>query len=192
MKANRKRKWKSMSLKVQHLQLELEEREEALKAFEEEFLSALSQIEVEEGPSAQPNSPPPQVVSTSPEDIIEKEVPPEAPEDMKTLWRAIAVETHPDKTGGDTEKEAVYKRAAEAWKDRKYGDLYRIALELGIDIPESETNWLLLEEMEVNLQAQIDQKERSVLWEWGNAPPEKKDKILAFYLASKGKRVKRG
>ena len=181
-----------MSLKVQHLQLELEEREEALKAFEEEFLSALSQIEVEEGAPTQPNGPQPQVVSTSPEDIIEKEVPPEAPEDMKTLWRAIAVETHPDKTGGDTEKEAVYKRAAEAWKDRKYGDLYRIALELGIDIPESETNWILLEEMEGDLQAQIAQKERSVLWEWGNAPPEKKDKILAFYLASKGKRVKRG
>ncbi len=192
MKANRKRKWKSMSLKVQHLQLELEEREEALKAFEEEFLSALSQIEVEEGAPTQSNSPQPQVVSTSPEDIIEKEVPPEAPEDMKALWRAIAVETHPDKTGGDTEKEAVYKRAAEAWKDRKYGDLYRIALELGIDIPESETNWLLLEEMEGDLQAQIAQKERSVLWEWGNAPPEKRDKILAFYLASKGKRVKRG
>ena len=181
-----------MSLKVQHLQLELEEREEALKSFEEEFLSALSQIEVEEGASTQPNGPRPQVVSTSPEDIIEKEVPPEAPEDMKTLWRAIAVETHPDKTGGDTEKEAIYKRAAEAWKDRKYGDLYRIALELGIDIPESETNWILLEEMEGDLQAQIAQKERSVLWEWGNAPPEKKDKILAFYLASKGKRVKRG
>ena len=46
--ADLKRRRKSISLKIEHLRLELEEREEAIRVFEKEFLDALSSLETEQ------------------------------------------------------------------------------------------------------------------------------------------------
>jgi hypothetical protein len=197
MKKNSKRKWKSISLKVQHLQLELEEREELLRQYEEEFLRKLTEALVEE--VVQPENKP--VVSAPPpvnnpnldqqvEDIMDAPPPADGPEEMKQLWRSIAIATHPDKTQGDEHKAELYKRAGEAWRSGRYNELYKIALELDIEPPDTDVTYTVLEEITVDLEKKISEKEKSILWEWGRAKDDQKHRIMDLYLASKGKKRK--
>ena len=189
-KASRRKK--SLALKVQHLRLEIEEREEEIKSAEEEFLKELSSIDCED--IVKKDSPPPNVITKSDhrdeEHDLEIEKPHEGPEEMKQLWRSIAILTHPDKTGGDPEKDDLYKRANDAWKKGEYARLVPIALELGIEPPDTEGSITLLEEMTRDLETRLKETEKSVLWEWSQAKPEAKKRILDLYLLSKGKRRK--
>jgi hypothetical protein len=191
-KASRRRK--SLALKVQHLRLEIEDREEEMRSAEEEFLKEISSIDCEELVKKSPPPPaPPQVVSNAssvPDEVLEIDKAPEGPEEMKSLWRSIAIATHPDKTGGDPEKDDLYKRANEAWKKGEYSKLVQIALELGIDPPDTESSLSLLEEMTHDLEKKLKETEKSVLWEWSKAPPEAKKRIIDLYLLSKGKKRK--
>jgi len=186
-RASRRRK--SLVLKVQHLRLELEDREEELKFAEEEFLKELSSVECDD--IVQKSSPAPEVQAkgraNSSEDIFQPEKLPDGPEEMKTLWRSIAIMTHPDKTGGDPEKDDLYKKANDAWKKGEYSRLVQIALELGIDPPDTESSLALLEEMTSDLERKLKEVERSVLWEWHQSSPGERNRILDLYLLSKGK-----
>ena len=156
-KASRRRK--SLALKVQHLRLEIEDREEEMRSAEEEFLKEISSIDCEDLVKKSPPPPaPPQVVSNDssiPDEVLEIDKAPEGPEEMKSLWRSIAIATHPDKTGGDPEKDDLYKRANEAWKKGEYSKLVQIALELGIDPPDTESSLSLLEEMTHDLEKKL-------------------------------------
>lgn len=194
-KSSKNRKWKSLSLKIQHLQLELEEREEALRSYEEEFLSTLSSLQIDDVTSSKDKSiiePHVTIIDKSVKDdqIIDSPPPVEGPEEMKQLWRSIAVNTHPDKTQGDEEKSDFYKRANEAWRNGNYSELYKIAMILDIEPPDTEVTYLKLEEISSDLERKISEKEKSVLWEWGKAQGEEKNRILDLYLASKGKKKK--
>jgi hypothetical protein len=198
MKKNSKRKWKSISLKVQHLQLELEEREELLRQYEEEFLRKLTEALVEEvvQPENKPvaSAPPPvnnPNIDQQVEDIMDAPPPADGPEEMKQLWRSIAIATHPDKTQGDEHKAELYKRAGEAWRNGRYNELYKIALELDIEPPDTDVTYTVLEEITVDLEKKISEKEKSILWEWGRAKDDQRSKIMDLYLASKGKKRKR-
>ena len=55
--ADIKRRRKSVSLKIEHLRLELEEREDVIKGFEQEFLKELAALEVEELEPEKPAQP---------------------------------------------------------------------------------------------------------------------------------------
>ena len=194
MKKSSKRRSKSLSLKIQHLQLELEEREEVLRQYEVDFFQALSTLEVDDivaketakGPTVAVSG----VVEPPPEVIVEAPPPVEGPEEMKQLWRSIAVLTHPDKTRGDEEKAEFYKRANEAWRSGNYSELYKIAVALDIEVPDTEVTYVTLEEITTDLEKKISEKEKSVLWEWGQAQGGMKQRILDAYLASKGKKRK--
>jgi hypothetical protein len=125
---NKTKKLKSLSHKVEHLRLELEDREEALRTLEQEFMTELSKFEVED-------IEPPKATEDKPEaehsfETIEFNLPPpeDAPEhpttqkkapteDAKKLWRQIAAATHPDKTGNDPKKTELYKAAQAAMDD---------------------------------------------------------------------------
>lgn len=191
-KASRRKK--SLALKVQHLRLEIEEREEEIKEAEEAFLKELAAIDCEDiVKKSTPSSSPQVVINTSSHDIgedLEVEKAPDGPEEMKQLWRSIAIATHPDKTGGDPEKDDLYKKANDAWKKGEYSRLVQIALELGIEPPDTEGSLALLEEMTHELEKRLKETEKSVLWEWSQAPPDAKKRILDLYLLSKGKRRK--
>jgi hypothetical protein len=196
-KSQKNRRWKSLSLKIQHLQLELEDREEVLRQYEEEFLRALSSYEVDDVNPAtvKPHSNDvrhQEEISREPTDNVVIDAPPpiEGTPEMKQLWRAIAVLTHPDKTFGDEEKAEFYKRANDAWRKGNYSELYKIALALDIEVPDSEVTYVTLEEITSDLEKKISEKEKSVLWEWGRAKGDAKHKILDMYLASKGKKRK--
>jgi len=191
-KASRRKK--SLALKVQHLRLEIEEREEEIKEAEEAFLKELAAIDCEDiVKKSTPPSSPQVVINDSSHDNgedLEVEKAPDGPEEMKQLWRSIAIVTHPDKTGGDPEKDDLYKRANSAWNKREYSKLVQIALELGIDPPDTENSIALLEEMTHDLEKVLKETENSVLWEWSQAAPEAKKRIIDLYLLSKGKRRK--
>jgi hypothetical protein len=196
--ADLKRRRKSVSLKIEHLRLELEEREEAIKNFEQEFLKELSALETEELEPEKPAQPlvgnvnvvdasslPEEVESNQPDTS-------DRPEDAKKLWRQIAAETHPDKTGGDPEKTELYKRANEAWMTASYDEIYRIAALLGMELPEgSEASLSALEGISTDLEKKLKDSETSVMWMWGTTTPEKKQGIIDIYLRSRGKKRKR-
>jgi hypothetical protein len=194
-----KRRRKSLKLKVEHLKLELEDREEETSKIEKEFLELLASLEVEEIPHA-PQSPlPGQVEIKQPvEGSGEEEVQPASPiqdhpEEFKKIWKQVAAATHPDKTNNDPEATELYKRATAAWNSGNYADLIGVAMELGIDIPEqSNADLEVLQSAATDLEGRIKSLEGSVLWEWRNAPPDKKDRILDLYLGSKGKKRKKG
>lgn len=196
MKRQSKRRSKSLSLKIQYLQLELEEKEEEIRQYEMEFLEALSSVHMEDMEISQPNQDLPKINivnlsdSRSSQEIMEPTAPIEGPEEMRQLWRSIAMLTHPDKTQGDEEKAELYKHANDAWRVGNYGELYKVAVTLGIDVTDSEAAHATLEEIAVEIEKKISEKEKSVLWEWGRAKGEAKQRILDLYLASKGKKRK--
>ena len=189
-----KRRWKSLSFKVEHLRLEVEEREEALKKFEEEFLSELSNLELEDLPGEEPKPLISQPTIIDATGLPEEVAPADAtagPEEMKKLWKMIAAVSHPDKTKNDPKKTELYKRAAKAWKDKSYDELYRVALELGIDPPDaSEESIAVLNGISADLETKLKESETSVMWMWGTTSPEKKQGIIDIYLRSRGKKRK--
>ena len=188
-----KRRWKSTSLKVQHLRLELELRDEELRKLEQQFSQELLTIEIEDldvenkQDLFMPLENPSQCKELSPQSAI----PSDGAEDVKKLWRSIAIVAHPDKTGNDPYKTELYKKAAVAWANNSYGELYNIAIDLNIEPPDlSESSLRFLIESIQKLEQEINNKQNSLLWLWGSSPREKKDAIIDIYLKSRGKRRK--
>lgn len=194
-----KRRWKSLSFKVEHLRLELEDRDEALNQYEKDFLEELAKVADEDLPRPEAPETSKDIVvkdfsipDPDPQDVpAAPEFEGERPEEMKRLWKSIAAATHPDKTGGDPEKTELYKRASEAWKTGSFDELFSVALELGLTPPDpSQDGIQALEKLSGDLQKKLQDSERSVLWMWGTSPPEKRQGIIDIYLKSKGKKRK--
>lgn len=203
MKGNGKRKWKSLTLKVEHLRLEIEDHEETLDNITKQFMEELSRVADAEEPPAQPASPAsPNPATTviedrtegdpTPEPDLPTREDPEIPDEIKALWKKIAVATHPDKTGGDVAKSELYRRAAAAMADGSIDEIVAVALELGMDLPEASTAAVTrLEKVAGDLEGRLKNIENSVLWQWANAPQKKRDVILAAYMKSKGMKPKK-
>jgi hypothetical protein len=200
MKGTGKRKWKSLTLKVEHLRLEIEDREEVMDDITKQFMDELSQVaDGTEEPPAPPTPPQPTVIMedrtegdpTSQPDLPTREDP-EIPDEIKALWKKIAVATHPDKTGGDPEKSELYRRAASAMADGSIDEIVAVAVELGMDLPEASTAAVTrLEKVAGDLEGRLKNIENSVLWQWASAPQKKRDVILATYMKSKGLKPKK-
>ena len=200
MKGTGKRKWKSLTLKVEHLRLEIEDREEVMDDITRQFMDELSQVaDGTEEPPAPPAPPQPNVIMedrtegdpTSQPDLPTREDP-EIPDEIKALWKKIAVATHPDKTGGDPEKSELYRRAASAMADGSIDEIVAVAVELGMDLPEASTAAVTrLEKVAGDLEGRLKNIENSVLWQWASAPQKKRDVILAAYMKSKGLKPKK-
>lgn len=192
---DKKRRMKSLNLKVEHLRLEIEDREESIRNFERDFLEEISKIEIEEinGVQQQPVIPQVNLIDQSVPD--EEEVPPgdfvDRPEDIKKVWKSIAALTHPDKTGNDPEKTELYKRASEAMNKGSFDEIFRIAVQLGIDLPDMGDNGVeILQSISSDLEKKLKDTETSVLWMWGTTSPEKRQGIIDIYLRSRGKKRK--
>ena len=201
MKKN-KRKWKSLTLKVEHLRLELEDHEEVLSSATQEFMKQLNEVAEGPPPPPKPKAPPAENLEggqsghTSSEEPTQPEHEPqdksELPEEIKALWKQIAKVAHPDKTGGDPEKTELYKRAATAAAEGAVDENIAVALELGLDVPEaSEAVVEKLEKVADDLQGRLNNLENSVLWQWASAPPNKRAAIMALYMKSKGLKPKK-
>ena len=197
---DKKKKKKSLKLKSEYLKLELEEKIEETAKYEKEFMDVLLQLELEDLPSEpsanqqKSTAATVEVLGDQAEDIapeqgeVKEE---EKPEELKKLWKQIALLTHPDRSGNDPEKVEKYKRAAVAGDAKNYAEIISIAEELGIDLPEDTVVDLhILEKFIDDLQGKIKENEGSILRAWATAPQNKKEKILDIYLKSKGKKRK--
>lgn len=196
---NSRRKWKSLTLKVEHLRIEIEDREETMVDLERKFMEELSELaEMNPDPPPPPAPPAAQVEvldgteSRPPEEVESTPAGGEMPEEIRKLWKSIAGATHPDRTGNDERKTQLYKEAMEAWKSGAVDEIVRIATELGFELPEaSPTAIAKLETIATDLEKKLASSEQNVLWQWGKAPPAMKAKIMEAFIASKKMRRKK-
>jgi len=190
---SRKRKWKSLKHKVEHLRLEIEDRNEVLQSAESEFLKALSGLtDGSPIPDEEPQRPAdPTIIGVGEDPGHEADVEPAPkgdplPEDIKKIWKAIASLTHPDRTGNNPEKTKLYLAASKAVESGAVDEILQIALELNIDIPEASDGAVAkLDSLAKDLQKQLSETENSVLWQWSNSPPDIRTKILNAYITAK-------
>lgn len=192
-RSKRKKKLRSLTHKVEHLRLEVEYHDDALKEYEEEFMKEL--LNLTDG--SLPGDPDPQPEPTiqvqgegpdvpSGESIVESKQAKELPDDIKKIWKTIALMTHPDRTKNDPEKTELYLAANKAADEGHVDEILRIAAELNIEIPEDSP--LVEEKLESianELETKLKQAEDSVLWQWGNAPPDMRKNIMDAYIAMK-------
>lgn len=187
-----KRRWKSLSLKVQHLRLELEDREDRVKELEDLFKDEVSKFELEDIDGYQNDDGiKSNVFIKGINEETESSNPPDGPATLKKIWRLIAISCHPDKTNNDLYKTELYKQAESAWRNGSYDELYRIAEELNIEIPEyTEESIEALSGISANLEGKIKENEQSIIWIWGQAHEDVRLEILDVYLRSIGKKRK--
>lgn len=104
-------------------------------------------------------------------------------EDIKNIFKKIALKTHPDRLRDLNEEEKeemteMYKAAAAASKDNDGGSLLEIAYELGIDIdlePQKEEKWL--KEKIEKLNGEIANIEHDVRWIWYHSDEDKRTSL---------------
>jgi len=194
-----KRKWKSLTLKVEHLRLELEDAKEVMEDAEREFMEELSKVAEASPPPPQPKVTP-KVITVNEGPDIDPPPPPaetvqekqDLPEEIKSLWKQIAKATHPDKTGNDPEKTELYKRASAAAENGAIDEIIAVAMDLGLDVPEaSPVAVMRLEQLADDLAGRLKNLENSVLLQWASAPPNKRATIMALYMKSKGMKPKK-
>jgi hypothetical protein len=100
---------------------------------------------------------------------------------VRKLFRAIALETHPDALYGEDAdtieyKESLYKKAARAAKKGKEYELLEIAVSLGItDILNDTEIYLLLDKAMMNLKNKVHQLKNSIMWLWYHANGKQKN-----------------
>jgi hypothetical protein len=191
------RKIKLLLHKLGYLRLEIETKTEELSTHETEFNAKYysTYADEEETPSPPPaessDTPPgrvemPQQPSETSEEtpeesvstpVVNEVVEPE-PEDLKKIWKQIAMKTHPDKTGGNPHLTELYKRASDAYSGKKYDEIIEVAIELGLELENlSDEATKLLEKRVEELEKKLQGLQLNVLWEWATAGEEKRTKI---------------
>ncbi len=192
-RSKRKKKLRSLTHKVEHLRLEVEYHDDALKEYEEEFMKEL--LDLTEGSLPGDPEPQPQPTVEIQGDVdggvpagsmVESKQAKELPEDIKKIWKTIALMTHPDRTKNDPEKTELYLAANKAADEGHVDEILRIAAELDIEIPDDSP---LVEEKLESIASELETKlkaaEDSVLWQWGNAPTDMRKNIMDAYIAMK-------
>ncbi len=114
---------------------------------------------------------------------------------IKDLYRKIAIETHPDKNTGKSEKEIkkkqeLYNMATSAKKEKDIDALISIGIELEMDLSNLDMRCLNL------LEKQLDQKEqeiakmrKDIAWHWYYAIDAKRDFIISKICPKPDKEV---
>lgn len=180
----RPKTWKSLLLKVRHLDLEVEDHQDLLKEHQAEFERLVREAAGE--PVVASNEPDePGLIKADPEAPPgaappEAAPPPDYPDVIRKLWRAIAAKTHPDKTGGDPHLTDLYKEAVDALDRAAFERLIDIALELGIQIPMDEDLVPYIQQRADALTAEVRRIEELAVWAWMQAKTDaERAKIIA-------------
>jgi hypothetical protein len=104
----------------------------------------------------------------------------EVPESINKLWKLVALKTHPDRNKNNEELTSQYILASDAYKEKSYGKLLIIALELGISIPEDNKLIPYIKDNISSLEQKINHIETLALWKWINAEEPEKSLIVKF------------
>lgn len=89
--------------------------------------------------------------------------------DLKRLYRALALKTHPD-TVKDEDLNSIFMDALDAYSTNDLAKLLVLASELRVSVEKLETNSIELIKNNIqNLHTQIEQRKQTVAWAWFNA-----------------------
>ena len=112
----------------------------------------------------------------------EKETKKTIPSEFKSLYRKIAVETHPDK-GTDDKKIEKYQQATEAKKESKIDKLVSIAKDLKINLSEMTfADIKIIEQSIIDTEKAISQVRSSYVWAWAFAPNKRRRDIIFKFV----------
>jgi len=184
---NVSRKIKSLEYSVEHLKLELEEVADEMGKYVGEFTSKLyEQVDLTQAEGAPAGTKNHNPVLDEVKQINNRQV---QPDELKKIWKKIALVTHPDKTGNNPRLTGIYKKAARAWATYDANTMLQIAVELRLDTPElsRETMIDVLYDVQKNLLLKLKDLESSVLVQWGRAKnSQERENIMSHYIEAKG------
>lgn len=128
------------------------------------------------------------------QDLGDETTPSDSQKDIKTLYRKIAIETHPDKIS-ESELEAIKKKknklfreAKAAMDDKNFFKLTQIASELGVELPEPTKQQLVwMEEEKKKIQKTLSGIQKTYEWVCAEeSPPQPKEIMFQQYAETIG------
>lgn len=187
----RQKSWQSLLFKVRHLSLEIEDREELIRdnsaEFERRVLREMGEaprstadLELSGTPGLtrvskpNPGDEPKLSDELEHESTVKQGVPPA----LRRLWKAIALQSHPDRVGSDGELGRLYRIAASAWAEHDYAALVGVALELGLSIEPDESLAKALRDIVAAHERRLSDLEQMAVWQWIQAEPSDKPAII--------------
>ena len=186
-----KLKFRRLTLQYAYLKVEEKEIDEVCKDVEKDIRTYLQEHYPDHynsffDPPEKPEEPTKEVEQDTKPEPEEK---PAAPKnkDIKKLYRKIAENTHPDKTGNNQYAD-LFSEAARAYDQNDIGKLLEIAGNLNIELLElAPSSILLLENNIKTLSLEIHNKKNTVAWSWSkSSTDEEKDKLIAMVFKNRG------
>lgn len=105
---------------------------------------------------------------------------------FKSLYRKIAIQTHPDKGGQDENNIDKYQQATNAKKDNKIDQLVSIAKDLKISISDLKYKDIRsIEESLKDTENKIFQIRETFVWHWFFSNKKKRTDIIAKFVHKK-------
>ena len=113
---------------------------------------------------------------------VDKKKPEVAPE-FKSLYRKIAIETHPDKVSNSDKKLDAYQEATEAKKENKIDKLISIAKDLKIDLNEMKFSDIKsIESSIIKTETAIFAIRNSYVWLWAFSNTRNRLNIIVRFV----------
>lgn len=111
----------------------------------------------------------------------------EPPSDFeKKVFREISKVAHPDKTNGEDEKlTELYIEASDAYSSHDIITLYKMAVQLNLDVELNEEVSQKIETQITNMREETDFIEKNLAYQWILAiTPEEKETVLNYYISN--------
>lgn len=166
--------------KTRYLEIEYEEALELLSKSKAKFYQAIAKYCQENPGSQNPLGPIAKEDKESKEENL-------AEEEVKAIYREIAMATHPDKhPDADEEVYETFNKATKAKDENKIDDLINISLDLNIDL--SQISMELIEELEKSLEKkeqQIKEMNNDLAVNWVRAGKTTQEKLIASICPQK-------
>ena len=107
---------------------------------------------------------------------------------LKSVFKKIAREIHPDKLASKPEfereyKEALFEKARISLENNDYYGIVEVAEELGIEAPEPTQEQIeLMKNTNQKLEGEINEIKNSIVWSWYHSDGDQKFELMERYI----------